>query len=84
MSNSNELYKRQAIWAQYRVGNNNEQAYLNLTEKFGLGSVSQKVIDDLYQRFKSDNISLFDEESEQQGIPQAIQIMPNGDEVRRL
>jgi hypothetical protein len=82
MSNSNELYKRQMIWAQYRAGASSEQAYLNINAKLGHGSVSQNRIDNFYRRFKLGNKFLFDEESEQYGILQAIQTMPNGDEVR--
>jgi hypothetical protein len=81
MSNSNELYKRQAIWADYRAGNNSEQAYSNLIKKFGPDSVSKEIITGFYLRFKSGDRSLFDKGAPQHGIPQAIQTLPNGEEV---
>jgi hypothetical protein len=78
MSTRNELRIRQIIWAKYRAGISKEQAYINLASD----SISQETINDWYKRFKSGDISLFDKESPQHGISQAIQIMP--DEVRNF
>jgi hypothetical protein len=80
MSNRNELYERQMIWAEYRAGSSKEEAHA----KLGSDSVSQQTIDDFYQRFQSGDISLFDKGSEQHGIIQAIQKLPNGEEVRQI
>jgi hypothetical protein len=80
MANRNELYSRQMIWAQYRSGSSKEQAYTNLKS----GSISEETIDSFYERFQLGDISLFDENSPHRGIPNAIQTLPNGDEVRNF
>jgi hypothetical protein len=82
MVTRNELRKRQMIWAEYRAGNNKEQAHSNLTKKLGPGSISLDTIESFYERFRRIGTSLFDKEDEQYGISQAIQTMPNGDEVK--
>jgi hypothetical protein len=82
MSNLKELYTRQMIWAEYRAGSSKEQARANLNAKLGSDNISEETIDTFYQRFKSGDISLFDRDSPRHGISQAIQTLPNGDEVR--
>jgi hypothetical protein len=78
MSNLKELYTRQMIWAEYRSGSSKEQA----RAKLGLDTISEETIDTFYQRFKSGNISLVDQDNVQHYVPQVIQTLPNGDEVR--
>jgi transposase len=78
MANRNELHERQLIWAEYRAGFSNEQAHAKLGP-----NVSRETIDNFYRRFKAGKISLFDERTFQHRIVQAIQTMPNGDEVRK-
>jgi hypothetical protein len=80
MANRNELYSRQMIWAQYRSGSSKDQAYTNLKSD----TISEETIDSFYHRFQSGNISLFDENSPHHDISQAIQTLPNGDEVRNF
>lgn len=84
MVNRRDLHIRQLIWAEYRAGRSEKNAYSNLNKKLGLGSISKETIDSFYQRFQSGNSSLFDTDSLQYGIPQAIQTFPNGDEARNF
>jgi hypothetical protein len=84
MANRNELHKRQMIWAEYRAGSSNGQAKININAKLDPDFISDETIDGFYQRFQLDHISLSDRSSAHYGIPQAIQKLPNGDEVRNF
>jgi hypothetical protein len=84
MSNLEELYKRQLIWTAYQTGRSNKQSCKNFNVMLGSDSILQKMFVQWYPRFKFDNISLFEKDSKQDGIIQAIQKLPNGEEVRHI
>jgi hypothetical protein len=77
-----ELRIRQMIWAEQRAGTSKEQARLNVNSKLAPDAISQQIIDELYQRFNSGDISLFDNGTKQREIIQAIQTLPSGNEVK--
>jgi hypothetical protein len=66
-----EIGVRQLILSEYRSGNTEEQARINI--QTNLGSVAASTITHWYKRFKSDKISLF----ENYYIPPAIQTLSN-------
>lgn len=80
MSTPQQVEIRQLAFAEYRAGNNEEQARKNIIEKLGLDSTSQSTISDCYQRFKSSEYSLF----ERHNVISVIQTFSNGNEVKRL
>jgi hypothetical protein len=66
---SGDIKLRQFIWEEYYAGNDKKQSYINVKTK--------STINYWYKRFKSGNISLFD----QHDIASVIQKLTNGDEV---
>jgi hypothetical protein len=81
MTSRKDVYLRQLIWAEYRAKSDKQQAFANIAEKIGHERVLQSTIDHYYERFKSGETSLFNEGTEQHDITQAIQKLPNGEEV---
>lgn len=75
---------RQLIWAEYRTGNNKSQAQANILAKLGPNCVSKSFVKNCYKRFGLGHICLFDPDTKQYGIVQAIQTLLNGHEVRKF
>jgi hypothetical protein len=72
-----EIRFRQFIWAEYRSGNDEKQALININAKLGPKSASESTIEHWYQRFRSNKRSLF----EQYDITPVVQTFSNGKEV---
>jgi hypothetical protein len=81
MTSREDVNLRQSIWSEYRAKHGKQQALANITAKIGFERVSQPTIDHWYERFESGKSFLFDEGTEQYKITQAIQKLPNGQEV---
>jgi hypothetical protein len=81
MTSREDVNLRQSIWAEYRAKSDKHQALTNIRAKIGFERVSQPTIDHWYERFEYCKSSLFNEGTEQYKITQAIQKLPNGEEV---
>lgn len=79
ISTPQEVKIRQLLWAEYRAGNNKEQARLNIISKLGIDSVSESTINECFKRFKSEDYSFFG----QYKINPAILTFSNGNEVNK-
>jgi hypothetical protein len=77
-----ELLIRQSILTEFHNDSSINQAFVNITTKFGVNSVSKSKINRWYQRFKSGDMSLFDKDTNQHNIVPAIQTVGNRDEVK--
>lgn len=78
MSTPQQVKIRQILFAEFRAKRSKEQARANIISKHGLDSISESIISDYYQRFRSRNYSLF--ESHQ--IKPIIQTLSDGNEVK--
>jgi hypothetical protein len=78
-----DIRLRQAIWSEYRLGNEENQALANICKKFGTNSVSLSTIHNWYGHFQTQT-SPFNENTPQNKLTPVIQKLPNGDEVRKL
>jgi hypothetical protein len=75
MTNNEELRIRQLILYEYQSGISIEQAFANINAKINSVVISRSRIGYWYQRFKSSNISLFNQNNEQHGITAPIRKM---------
>lgn len=72
---------RQFILAEFRAGNNIEEAQNNINSKLGYRAVSKWKVKRWYKRFRGDEKCLFKKKTELYGVPTVIQTLPNGKEV---
>lgn len=68
----------QLLWAEYRAGNNEKKALLNIIKKLGYECISELTISDRYHSFRCNDCLLFDGCR----IIPVIQTLPDGNEVR--
>jgi hypothetical protein len=83
-----DIQLRQAIWFEYRLGNGEQHALVNICKKLGTDSVSSSTITYWYELFRGKmflhHISLFDKNTSQNKLTYVIQKLPNGDEVGKI
>jgi hypothetical protein len=81
MLTQQDIRLRQAIWLEYRLGNDKQQALINTRKKFGTDSVSESLIDNIYSRFRPYKARIFDRMPEYYVTP-VIQKLSNENEVK--
>jgi hypothetical protein len=74
MSTSQDIRIRQAIWSEYRSGNNENRALDNIRKKFDTNFASRPTIRNWYQCFEAND----------EKITRVIRNLPGGKQVRRF
>lgn len=84
MLTRNELRIRQMILAEHRSGSSKKKAFAKITKNFKYDRIPGSTFDRWYNDFlKGDDDSLFEKETEQYEILEAIQTYSDGKTVKK-